>query len=98
MMEFLPTLTRETLEENLSWLAPGGYDPVTGNIVLCFQSYIVMTPHHNVLVDACIGNDKAFEQRPAWNKKRDGQWMKALAKAGLTVEDIDFVMCTHLQR
>jgi len=24
MLEFLPTLSKERLEENLSWLAPGG--------------------------------------------------------------------------
>ena len=96
LLEFLPTLTQETLDENLSWLAPGGYDAATGNVVLCFQSYIVKTPHHNVLVDSCIGNDKTFDQRPTWNGKRDDDWMTAVAEAGLTVEDIDFVMCTHL--
>ena len=26
MLDFLPTLSKETLGENLSWLAPGGYD------------------------------------------------------------------------
>jgi len=96
LLEFLPTLTPELLAENVAWLAPGGYDVATGNIVLCFQSYIIRTPHHNVLVDACIGNDKSFEQREAWDKKRDDTWMRALAAAGLTVEDIDYVMCTHL--
>jgi glyoxylase-like metal-dependent hydrolase (beta-lactamase superfamily II) len=96
LLEFLPTLTQETLDENLSWLAPSGYEPTTGNIVLCFQSYVVKTPHHNILVDACIGNDKNFPQRPLWNQKRDDDWMNALGAAGLTVDDIDFVMCTHL--
>ena len=28
ILEFLPTLTREALDENLSWLAPGGYEQV----------------------------------------------------------------------
>ena len=96
MLEFLPTLSKEMLEENLSWLAPGGYDPATGNVVLCFQSYVVKTPHHNILVDACIGNDKTFPLRPAWNAKKDGNWMGALKAADLGPEDIDFVMCTHL--
>ena len=96
MLEFLPTLTKETLGENLSWLAPGGYDSASGNVVLCFQSYVVKTPHHNILVDSCIGNDKNFPLRPTWNKKNDGNWMGALKAAGLGVEDIDFVMCTHL--
>jgi glyoxylase-like metal-dependent hydrolase (beta-lactamase superfamily II) len=34
--------------------------------------------------------------RPAWNAKKDGNWMAALKAAGLGPEDIDFVMCTHL--
>ena len=96
ILEFLPSLTQETLEENLSWLAPAGYDETTGNVVLCFQSYIVQTPHHNILVDACIGNHKTFPLRPTWNGKSDETWMRALAAANLTVEDIDFVMCTHM--
>lgn len=96
MLEFLPNLTQETLEENLAWLAPGGYNRDTGNVVLCYQSYVVKTPHHNILVDACIGNDKNFPLRPTWNKKNDSNWMNALHAAGLGVEDIDFVMCSHL--
>jgi glyoxylase-like metal-dependent hydrolase (beta-lactamase superfamily II) len=96
MLEFLPSLSQETLDENLPWLAPGGYNRDTGNVVLCFQSYVVRTPHHNILVDACIGNDKTFPLRPTWNKKKDSNWMQALKAAGLGVEDIDFVMCTHL--
>ena len=58
MLEFLPNLAKETLEANLSWLAPGGYNRDTGNVVLCYQSYVVKTPHHNILVDACIGNER----------------------------------------
>src|SRR6267154_3613058 len=96
MLDFLPTLSKEALGENLAWLSPGGYDSTSGNVVLCFQSYVVKTPHHNILVDSCIGNDKNFPLRPTWNKKNDGNWMSALKAAGLGVEDIDFVMCTHL--
>ena len=89
-------MSKETLDENLSWLAPGGYDSASGNVVLCYQSYVVKTPHHNILVDSCIGNDKNFPHRPTWNKKNDPNWMNALKAAGLGVEDIDFVMCSHL--
>ena len=97
MLDFLPTLSKETLNENLEWLAPGGYDSASGNVVLCFQSYVVKTPHHNILVDSCIGNDKNFPNRPSWNKKNDSNWMNALKAAGLGVEDIDFgcaAICT----
>jgi glyoxylase-like metal-dependent hydrolase (beta-lactamase superfamily II) len=96
VLEFLPGLSKEVLEENRSWMEPAALDPVTGNIVLCFQSYVVKTPHHTVLIDSCIGNDKIRPARAAWNKKNDSSYMQALAAAGVTVEDIDFVMCTHL--
>src|SRR2546421_12728328 len=96
LFEFLPTLSKERFEENRSWMEQGAYDAKTGNVVLCFQSYVVKTPHHNILVDACIGNNKSFPHRPAWHNKSDGNWMAALKAAGLGVEDIDVVMCTHL--
>jgi len=96
LFEFLPTLTQERFEENRSWMEQGAYDAKTGNCVLCFQSYVVKTPHHNILVDACIGNNKTFPRRPEWNGKTDGNWMAALKAAGLAPEDIDFVMCTHM--
>ena len=62
----------------------------------CFQSYVVKTPHHTILVDSCIGNDKPRPLRPKWNMKTDNTYMRMLAIAGFAVEDIDFVMCTHL--
>ena len=94
-LEFLPGLKPELLEANKSWLAPSALD-ADGNLVLCFQSYIVKTPRHTILVDSCIGNDKERAARPLWHQKEDDVWMRGLAAAGLTVNDIDFVMCTHL--
>ena len=94
--DFLPSLTAERLDENRAWLAPAALEPGTDHVVLCFQSYVVKTPHHTVLIDTCIGNDKNYPQRPAWHRKQDPSWMNALKAAGLGVEDIDVVMCTHL--
>ncbi len=54
------------------------------------------TPHHTILIDSCIGNDKPRPQRPKWNMKTDDTYMSGLKAAGVSVEDIDFVMCTHL--
>ena len=65
-------------------------------LILCFQSYIVKTPHHTILVDSCIGNDKPRPLRPKWNMKTDDTYMRGLKAAGVSVDDIDFVMCTHL--
>ena len=96
VLEFLPGLSKQLLDENRSWLEPAALDPETDMLVLCFQSYLVKTPHHTVLVDSCIGNDKIRPTREAWNRKTDDHYMRALAAAGVSVDDIDFVMCTHL--
>ena len=96
-LEFLPGLSKDVLEENRSWMQDmGALNPADDTLVLCFQSYVVRTPHHTVLVDSCIGNDKPRSARAAWNGKQDGNYMRALAAAGVGVADIDYVMCTHL--
>jgi glyoxylase-like metal-dependent hydrolase (beta-lactamase superfamily II) len=92
----LPTLTPEVLAENREWLQKTGALDANDTLVLCFQSYIIKTPHHTILVDSCIGNDKPRPLRPKWNMKTDDAYMRALAASGFSVGDIDFVMCTHL--
>ena len=94
-LDVFPTLSAELLDENCYWLAPKALGP-EHRLVFSFQSYVVRTPHHNILVDTCIGNDKVRPARPEWNMKRDETFMRALAATGLGVDDIDFVMCTHL--
>jgi glyoxylase-like metal-dependent hydrolase (beta-lactamase superfamily II) len=94
-LEFLPGLTPELLDENRAWLQPAALDE-NDNIRLCFQSYVVQTPDHTILVDSCIGNHKDRPTRPAWHMKTDDTYMRGLADRGLSVGDIDIVMCTHL--
>lgn len=95
-LTFFPTLTPALLAENRAWLEPAALDPATGNLVLCVQSFLVRTPHHTVLVDSCVGNDKPRPGRPQWHMKSSEAWPRALAAAGVGVEDIDVVLCTHL--
>jgi len=94
--EFLPTLTPDILEENRSWLEPISLDPATGKFIFPMQSWIVRTGSKTILIDSCVGNHKDRPTRPNWHQKTDTAYMDALAKAGLGVEDIDYVMCTHL--
>ncbi len=95
-LEMLPTLTSDVLAENRAWMQAANAIDANDVLVLCFQSYVVKTPHHNILIDSCIGNDKPRPLRPKWNMKTDDTYMRALAAAGLSVGDIDYVMCTHL--
>ena len=94
--EMFPGLTPDVLAANQSWLAKAGAIDADTMLQLCFQSYVIKTPHHVVLVDSCIGNDKPRPQRAAWNMKTDDRFATGLAAAGVTVDDIDFVLCTHM--
>jgi glyoxylase-like metal-dependent hydrolase (beta-lactamase superfamily II) len=94
-LKFFPTLTRELLDENRAWLQPNFIDRA-GQLMLCIQSYLVQTPHHNILIDSCVGNHKPRPTRPFWNMMNSDRYEKNLAATGLGVGDIDFVMCTHL--
>jgi glyoxylase-like metal-dependent hydrolase (beta-lactamase superfamily II) len=93
---FLPDLTPECLAENRAWMRPAALDEEDW-LILCFQSYVIRTPHHTILVDTCIGNDKDRSAgHPRFHRKTDATYMRALAAAGLGVEDVDVVLCTHL--
>ncbi len=93
--EFFAKLTPARLEENRAWLEPRYIDPVTGKLILCIQSYLVRTPHHNILIDSCVGNDKPRPRRPFWDMLKGADYERSLKAAGLGFDDIDFVMGTH---
>ncbi len=94
---FFPTLTPEILEENRDWMTQGGYlDRANGELVLCIQSYLVQTPHHNILIDTCVGNHKPRPTRAFWDMMDSDRFEKSLAGTGVTPNQIDYVMCTHL--
>lgn len=95
-LELLPDLAPERLAENRGWMKKAGAIDDNDVLILCFQSYIVKTPHHTILIDSCIGNDKPRPGRPNWHMKTDESYMRALKAAGFSVGDIDYVMCTHL--
>lgn len=94
-LQVLDGLTPELLAENRAWLRPKALD-AEDMLIFCFQSYVVRTPHHTILVDSCIGNHKPRPSRPTWHDKTDDRYMRGLAAAGLSVDDVDIVMCTHL--
>jgi glyoxylase-like metal-dependent hydrolase (beta-lactamase superfamily II) len=95
-LELFPTLSPDLLAENRDWMRKANAIDAEDVLILCFQSYVVRTPHHTILIDSCIGNDKQRPARPKWHQKTDDTYMRGLKAAGISVEDIDFVMCTHL--
>ena len=94
--EFFPLLTEDVLEQNRSWMEPTYLDTSTGKLILCVQSYLVRTRHHTILVDTCVGNHKPRPARKMWDMMASDRYERNLAAAGASVDDVDFVMCTHL--
>ena len=95
-LQFFPKLTREMLDENRAWLEPAFIDPASGKLVMCVQSFLIRTPHHNILIDSCVGNHKPRPARPFWDMMNSDRFEKSLKGTGLGFDDIDYVMCTHL--
>ncbi len=96
LQRFLPSLSDAMLAENRGWLQEAGALNAEDFLVICVQSYVVRTPHHTIMIDTCVGNDKSRPAFPAWDMQSGDHYLRALAAAGLGVEDIDYVMCTHL--
>ena len=92
--EMMPAATPEDIARHMPWLAPTFYDPVAEKLILMFQSFILRTPHHTILIDSCIGEDKQ-RANPHFHMRK-WPWLANLKALGLTPEDIDIVMCTHL--
>ncbi|HUS97310.1 MAG TPA: MBL fold metallo-hydrolase [Hyphomicrobiaceae bacterium] len=94
MRDFFPDLTKEMLDEARGEISPGH---VTDDdlLFMSFHSFVVKTGRHNILVDTCCGNDKQRPSRPEFSNMNN-DFLGALSRAGITADQIDYVMCTHL--
>ena len=88
--DFFVGCYREVARAHMAGLPDFVYERTSERMVFTFQSFLVRTPRNVILVDTCVGEDKFGI---GWN----GQpWLDGLHALGLTVEDIDYVLCTHL--
>jgi len=94
--EFFDEAVPAALESHRHWLEPRALDPLTGNMVMPVQSWLLQTRHHRILIDTCIGCNKTNKNIPQWDERRDERWLRGLEASGVAAADIDFVFCTHL--
>lgn len=85
----------DTLRDMLDRHAPSQLCRDTGRLILPIQGFLLKTPDHLVLVDACVGNHKTARFAP-WHQRSDDRFMAALRAADVSPSDVDFVLCTHL--
>jgi glyoxylase-like metal-dependent hydrolase (beta-lactamase superfamily II) len=89
-------LPQATYEEILpiGWLQPHFAD-ARGRLKMSIHALAVETPQRRIIVDTCLGNDKAGRRIPTWNNLQL-PFLADLAAAGFPREVIDTVLCTHL--
>jgi len=92
--QVFPDWDPEAVRPHLDWMVPRHFDPERGSLSIVIQSYLIRTPHHTILVDACGGNDKTRARDHFHQQQRP--WLDRLAAAGAAPEEIDFVLCTHM--
>jgi glyoxylase-like metal-dependent hydrolase (beta-lactamase superfamily II) len=93
--QMLPESDAGRIVQHHRWIKPHFFDDVTGDMGSRIQTWIVRTPQHTVLVDTGVGNDKIRHETDLWNK-RQGGFLDDLRAAGVTPEQVDLVLCTHL--
>jgi glyoxylase-like metal-dependent hydrolase (beta-lactamase superfamily II) len=91
--QMFPNAPADQIEATLKELEPETYDAASGKMVITYQTYVVRTPRHTILVDTCTGEDKGYPAPMDFPKQ---PWLDGLKAEGLSFDDIDYVMCTHL--
>lgn len=86
----------ETLRPHEAALAPHHVNFDNGQILLGVQSHLLQIGSLNILIDTCIGEHKQRPRRADWHERAATGYLERLAAAGLSPDDIDIVMCTHL--
>ncbi|MCZ6473362.1 MAG: MBL fold metallo-hydrolase [SAR324 cluster bacterium] len=88
-----PELGEADLAPHMDWLAPRFFTP-EGKMRLSVHAFVVKTPHHTILVDTCVGNDKE-RPNPDFNMLQTDFLGRLKSQAGVTPEQVDYVFCTH---
>ena len=92
---FFPDWNESVVREHGSWMSPNHYDATSGWLKLSIHSWLLRVGGKNILIDTCVGNHKQRLHRPKWDMMNT-PYLDRLKAAGVTPDQIDMVMCTHL--
>jgi glyoxylase-like metal-dependent hydrolase (beta-lactamase superfamily II) len=91
-LQILPEATLENLDE-IGWLRPH-FRTRSGKLLMNIQMLVIETPTRKMVVDTCVGNDKALAVDGWANLQLP--FLDNLTAMGHAPESIDTVICTHL--
>ena len=89
-----PDLTRDDFAPHMDWLAPR-FMTDDLKIRLSVAAFVIVTPHHTIIVDTCFGNGKEGRPMALANGLQLPFLERMKEQAGVTPEDVDYVFCTH---
>lgn len=96
MSLILPQVSAQDLADLAAWYPDDtlGPTPERSAFTMSMHSYVLQVGGRNMLIDACNGNDKR-RSIPDVDRTRT-PYLANLAALGLSADDIDVVLCTHL--
>ena len=92
--DFFPAFDQATFDAHIPSMEPEVSAPATGLLMMTYQTFVVRTPHHTILVDTCTGEHKDLPAPFDFPGKE--RWREELFRLGIRFEDVDYVFCTHL--
>ena len=92
----LPEADRALFAAERPVLEPWCVEPASGDLLIAFQSWLIRRDGLTILVDACLGEHKERPLRPAWHRRSGTAYLSRLKAQGVSPEQVDFVLCTHL--
>lgn len=96
MTFLMPAADIEEMRPYRALLEPDHLDFSTGEVLLGLHSLVLRVGGLNVLIDTCVGEHKRRPRRADWHEREASGYLERLADAGLSPDDIDIVLCTHL--
>ncbi|HXH21652.1 MAG TPA: MBL fold metallo-hydrolase [Dehalococcoidia bacterium] len=91
----LPDAERAAVDAAKEWLQPHFMD-ANGYLLQSIHTYLLKTPDAVVLIDTGVGNQKRRGGGiPAFDML-DTPFLERLRAAGVSREDVDLVLCTHM--
>ncbi|MFC0843184.1 MBL fold metallo-hydrolase [Streptomyces noboritoensis] len=91
----VPEVGAEVWKDNEEWLAPDHWEPESDTAVLALQTWVLRSGGRTVLVDTGVGNGRERPDSPPFHHWQ-GDFLGALARAGVRPEDVDVVVNTHI--
>jgi glyoxylase-like metal-dependent hydrolase (beta-lactamase superfamily II) len=93
--DLLPDFDPAFVDEHRSWLLPKHFVEETGQVIMSCHGWVVRVGGKTILIDSCIGNGKNRPHSPIFHMA-SFSFMDNFVAAGISAEEIDYVLCTHL--